>query len=90
MFRWCFEHRETGRITIAQVPNWPLWLYLAALLVKWVAHPTGRLGVIVTLIKYGSLTTWALDEVARGCNPWRRALGTVVLLALLYSLFLSR
>ena len=23
--RWWFENRETGDITIAQFPNWPLW-----------------------------------------------------------------
>ena len=24
-FRWWFENRETGQITIAQFPNWPLF-----------------------------------------------------------------
>ena len=24
-WRWWFESRETGEITIAQFPNWPLW-----------------------------------------------------------------
>ena len=31
-----------------------------------------------------SLAIWALDEVGRGVNPWRRCLGASVLLAQAY------
>ena len=36
-----------------------------------------------------SLTIWALDEIVRGVNPWRRCLGAVVLIGIIVSLGLS-
>ncbi len=75
LLRWCFEDRTTGKIVVAQFPNWPLWLFLAALLVEIVLHPGGRLGLAVKIVKIAGLTIWALDEIIRGVNPWRRALG---------------
>ena len=78
-FRWCFEHRDTGRIAIAQWPNLPAWITIAALLVQVLAHPAGRFGLAVTIVFALALTWWALDEIVRGANPWRRALGVAAL-----------
>ena len=71
---WLFRHRETGEITIAQVPNLPLWIFLGASLVGRLAHG-GDLDAVAGCTATGALGWWAVDEVARGVNPWRRVLG---------------
>jgi hypothetical protein len=78
-FRWWFENRRTGEITIAQFPNWPLfaiafgWLVLLVTDDGSAAHDTTR--VVVT----GLWLFWGADEVIRGVNPWRRVLGALVI-----------
>ena len=79
-FRWCFENRETGAITIAQAPNLLLWLVIAAAILQAALHPSGRWGLALTILLKGSLLLWALDEIVRGVNPWRRCLGVGVIL----------
>lgn len=71
--RWWFENRHTGAITIAQFPNLPLWIALAAWVVERIAN-----GVVATTAQAVvdlSVLWWAGDEIVRGVNPWRRALG---------------
>jgi hypothetical protein len=70
---WVFCNRETGEITIAQVPNLPLWVFLVASVVGRFAH--GDLDAVAGCTATGALGWWAVDEVARGVNPWRRVLG---------------
>ena len=79
--RWWFEDRTTGKIVIAQLPNLPLWIFLAALAVQLLLHPTGRLGLAVEIVAAIGLTWWALDEIIRGVNPWRRFLGAAAIVA---------
>jgi hypothetical protein len=71
--RWWFENRETGAITIAQFPNPPLWIALAAWVVVRIAD--GVVGTIAQTVLYLSVLWWAGDEIVRGVNPWRRVLG---------------
>ena len=68
-----------GAITVAQAPNLALWVVILASVLIWVWHPTGRAGVALEIIPKGSLFVWAIDEVFRGVNPWRRFLGITVL-----------
>lgn len=75
-----FESRTTGRITIAQLPNIPLAVFLVAVVVRWAAHPVGTAGGILDVIATVALVVWAFDEVIRGVNPFRRALGGAVLI----------
>jgi hypothetical protein len=35
---------------------------------------------VAKVVAIGSLIFWALDEVVRGVNPWRRFLGVAVLI----------
>ena len=78
-FDWLFCNRHTGAITIGQLPNLPLAAYIVATLAGWLLKPRGdagdALGVVATL----ALVWWALDEILRGVNPFRRLLGAVVL-----------
>ena len=72
---WLFRNRATGRITIVQVPNVWLTLFLAC-----------RLGEAVfssTVLHWGgtvALAFWAMGELISGVNPFRRLLGVSVLL----------
>ncbi len=77
-----------GNLTLAQLPNPALWVWLAALLVGLLdlsaAHTSAVDGV-----RHGALVVWGLDEVVRGASPFRRVLGAVVLVAQLVSLVLA-
>lgn len=79
MIDWLFRNRRTGDMTIAQLPNAPLIVFLLATAVRWVFHPSGTAGSIVNVVATAALITWAGDELVRGVNPWRRILGGAVL-----------
>lgn len=83
---WFFRDRRNGAIVIGQWPNLPLWVFAVATAIEWSLAPAGALGTTLRVIANVSLAIWALDEVARGVNPWRRCLGGVVLLGLLWRL----
>ena len=77
--RWWFENRQTGDITIAQFPNWPLW----CIGVCWLARlglddDSTAHGVVGWTIR-GLWLVWAIAELTRGVNPWRRLLGAAVI-----------
>lgn len=86
VFDWLFRDRRTGRVAIAQWPNLALSLFLAAAAIRTLAHPAGTAGTILNVVVALTLTWWAVDEVARGVNPFRRALGAMVLAATAASL----
>lgn len=86
-FEWFFRNRHTGAITIAQFPNLPLWLFLAASVLRRVAQPRGAAGTAVSVGATAALAWWAVDEVLRGVNPFRRLLGGVVLAFTIVRLF---
>jgi hypothetical protein len=68
-----------GNVVIAQPPNLPLLVWLAATLLK--LAPTGdRISVVLDVIAFGALFTWAWLELFEGVNYFRRTLGFVVLI----------
>ncbi|MBC7970944.1 MAG: hypothetical protein H7Z11_12635 [Verrucomicrobia bacterium] len=73
-----------GNVVIAQPPNLPLLVWLAATGLKLI--PTsGNLHLGLDAIAFGSLFTWAWQELFQGVNYFRRALGFVVLLGAIAS-----
>jgi hypothetical protein len=75
-----FRDRTTGGITIAQVPNLALGVFLVcAVAGRFLGDST--LSDVARGVGTVALAVWALDEIVRGVNPWRRLLGTVVLVA---------
>jgi hypothetical protein len=51
-----------------------LWIFLVTVALRWVIS-TGAARTTIDAIAVGSLGWWAVDEVLRGVNPWRRLLG---------------
>ena len=85
--RWCFEDRQTGRITIAQFPNWPLFAIAATWVVRWLSSDGSVVTDIATVAAAGLWLYWGADELIRGVNPWRRLLGAGVIAWQLVGLF---
>ncbi|MEZ5247195.1 MAG: hypothetical protein R2707_19065 [Acidimicrobiales bacterium] len=79
VLRWWFENRETGAITVAQFPNWPLFGVGSAWLVGWIASDGSRLHDIAGVAATGLWLYWGADELVRGVNPWRRLLGSTAI-----------
>lgn len=76
--QWFFRNRETGKVTIAQAPNLVLWVVIAAGILLWVLPSSGNPSAALGIVFKGGLLVWAVDEVFRGVNPWRRCLGAAV------------
>jgi hypothetical protein len=89
VLRWLFEDRRTGRIVVAQWPNIPLWIWIAVSVVNRLVQPGGRWGTALSVIGTVSLAVWAIDELVRGVNPWRRILGAGVLTLVAVTLLMA-
>ena len=81
---WFLRSRETGRITVWQLPNWWLVLWAALRLAEVVTH--GTLDDVLRWAATLALAVWAGLEVLTGVNPFRRLLGAVVLAFLVVGL----
>lgn len=81
LFDRTFRDSE-GNITIAQPPNLPLIVWILASLLKLV-FTTGKVNLGLELLAFGSLFTWAWEELFQGVNYFRRALGLIVLFGLM-------
>ena len=83
---WALRDRRTGRIVIAQWPNTALIVWIVASVVRAVSDPDGMWGRALHVAATVASSWWAVDEIVRGVNPWRRLLGTVVFAGLVVSL----
>lgn len=84
---WWFRSAD-GRLTLWQLPNPALCVWMAALVLGWVELSATH-ATTVDGVRSGALLVWALDEVVRGASPFRHLLGAVVLAAQLVSLALG-
>jgi hypothetical protein len=78
-WRWWFENRDTGEITIGQFPNWPLFAVAGTWVVGWIADDDSRLADGASIAGTVLWCYWGADELVQGVNPWRRLLGGGVL-----------
>ncbi len=78
LFDKTFKDSE-GNIVLAQAPNLPLLVWLVATLLKLVLT-SGSIYIALDAIAFGTLFTWAWQELFQGVNYFRRALGLVVLI----------
>ena len=83
LLRWFFCDPETGRVVIAQRPNPPLVVFLAATAVRIALDPQGTVGSAVRAVAIVAIVWWSVDEILRGTTPFRRVLGVTVLAATL-------
>ncbi|SDG31803.1 hypothetical protein [Klenkia brasiliensis] len=70
--------RSDRHWTVAQWPNAAAWVFLALTLLRQVVDG-GPWGTAVFVGTRVALVWWAGDELLRGVNPFRRALGGAVL-----------
>ena len=84
-----FRNPETGEIVVFQLPNIPLWVFLAATAIRMLFHPHGAIGTVVSVVGTVALLVWAGLEIARGESPFRRVLGGVVAIVVLVGLLTS-
>lgn len=73
-----FRNPATGKLVVAQPPNPPLWVFLAAALAARVPGVPAAARGGLSFTARASLLVWAALEVTRGESPFRRVLGAVV------------
>jgi hypothetical protein len=76
---WLFRDRGTGRLTVVQIPNLPLALFGACRIAQALFSPHGTVRDVLHWAGSAALAWWALDEIFRGVNPFRRLLGVAAL-----------
>jgi hypothetical protein len=75
---------QGGNIVLAQMPNLPLITWIVASLFK-IVFTTGKINIGLDALAFGSLFTWAWEELFQGVNYFRRTLGLLFLIALIFS-----
>jgi hypothetical protein len=75
-------------MTVAQWPNVSLWAFIVLAVALHVFSPKGGTEHVLRVVADVALLVWAVDEVVRGVNPFRRILGVVVFAATIVSLML--
>ena len=83
LFDKVFRDSE-GKIILAQMPNTPIIVWIVASLLK-IVFTTGKINLGLDIIAFGSLFTWAWEELFQGVNYFRRILGFLVLVGLIAS-----
>jgi hypothetical protein len=84
--RWVFVTPRTGGITVAQWPNVALSLFIALSIARRFIFQRGTPETTLRVLSAMTLIIWAVDELVRGVNPFRRILGLVVLLTTMSSI----
>lgn len=84
---WWFRSSD-GRLTLWQLPNPALCVWLVTLVLGWLDLSPAD-ATAVDGIRHGALLVWSLDEVVRGASPFRRTLGAVIFAAQLAMLVLG-
>jgi hypothetical protein len=64
---------------VAQSPNVALVVFAVAAVVGRLLDHHHQISRILSDVATGAILVWALDEIVRGVNPWRRVLGGLVL-----------
>ena len=74
---WWLRDRRTGRWVIGQFPNIQLGIFLAAMVIGWLADGDSTVGRVSWLVATLALAWWAGAEMWSGVNPFRRVLGVI-------------
>lgn len=74
---------KDGHWAIASAPNLPLIVWLVTSVINRLVD--GRPGQLAKTIAFGALFTWAWLELFDGVNYFRRALGLIVLVFVIWN-----
>jgi hypothetical protein len=66
-------------MTVAQWPNVSLSVFIVLFVALHAFHPKGGTENVLRVLGEMALLVWAVDELVRGVNPFRRILGLVVI-----------
>jgi hypothetical protein len=80
---WLFRSRETGKLTVAQMPNAALVLFVGFRIAEAFVPSHRTAHDVLHWLAIAALAWWGLDELLRGVNPFRRILGVAVLASLI-------
>jgi hypothetical protein len=75
---------SNGNVVLAQAPNPPIIVWGVASLLTLI-FTSGEIKVGLDAVAFGSLFTWAWEELFQGVNYFRRTLGLVVLIGIVAS-----
>ena len=75
---------DEGKIVLGQPPNLLIIVWITVTLLKMI-FATGKINTGLEVIAFGTLFTWAWEELFQGVNYFRRALGFIVLISLIVS-----
>ena len=78
-----FFRDDEGNIALWEVPNVPLIVAMVSVLLQLLT--TGKLSHLMGLIFYGSIFTWSWLEIAYGVSLFRRVLGLIVVIAVVWA-----
>lgn len=80
-----FFKNAQGRIVLFQSPNSPLigWFLFTILNLVWRNNPP-NIHYLFAMLSFGFIFTWAWLEITSGVNYFRRALGFLVLIIVLW------
>ena len=82
--RWpsIFKDKD-GKVVLAQKPNLPIIVWFFSFLLATI-NVNQMVSELAQYISFGALFTWAWLEIFSGDNLFRRTLGAVVMIGLLY------
>ena len=75
---------DNGKIAIAQFPNLPIIFALVFTLLSFLQNLNNSLENLFSFLASGFIFVWAYLELFQGVNYFRRLLGLVVLIFLIY------
>lgn len=81
-FDKCFKD-TSGKVVLAQKINFPITVWAVSTAINWIFD--GILGNISGVIAFGALFTWAWLELFEGVNYFRRGLGFIVLVFIIWN-----
>lgn len=83
-FKNFFKDKQ-GRIVLVQTPNSPLigWFIFTILNLLW-SNTYPKTHYLFIMLSFGFIFTWAWLEITSGVNYFRRVLGVLVLLVVIW------
>ena len=78
-----FFKDKHGEVVIGQKPNGPIVVWAVTFGISFLPLPE-VVAQIIALISFGALFTWCWLELTSGVNYFRRLLGMIVLVGLIY------